>query len=582
MFHSSRPYLVLALIALCGLFFVSCSDDDPADPGGGGNPDTTAPVVVGTDPDPGDPSVDADATIEIYFSEAMDTASATGQVTLSAGTITSLTWTDEDHTLRVHHDAWDPGVEVTVTVGTGLKDVAGNALEAVHEANFRVYIDQVLAVGNHPDDGATGVLLNGLVNVQFNREMDEASLLTGIIMTVPGKALVPFTVEFMGHSTYALIRESDFPSDTKVTVVVGTGCTTASWLGYEPLAQEFTFGFTTGSEADTTPPRILSITPDSGETISAYTSNIRVVFDEPIHQETMEFLKVNFQLWFAVAIGGTEPTFNADNTVMTMVLVTPLPDGIPMMFQFGDFQDASGNVNDTHQVWEVTVAGTLDHFPVHDEFFFGYYTEWENNDPVQAKSSGYYTKWQLFEWEVGNDFRRYQTDDFESLDEWEYMTKTGSAIMLRGFRELEEGTPVDIMFDAPIKWLNHPTVTANWSGTVHFTSGEETATVDYSVTVLEGTTDIPFGELGKSAVSWAGVNKAEGFEVFWSDCRTVVLNHEVHFEAQLMETGRDTLYYSPGFGLVKFGSWLEGFESGLEEREWGIWADFVWADEVKR
>jgi hypothetical protein len=513
----------------------------------------------------------------------MDTASAAGQVTLSPGTITSLTWTDEDHTLQVHHDTWDPGVEVTVTVGTGLKDVAGNALEAAHEASFRIYIDQVLAVNNYPDDGAQDVLLNGLVNVQFNREMDEASLLTGIVIIVPGKGLVPFTVEFMGNSTYALNRESDFPTNTEVTVIVGTGCTTASWLGSEPLAQEFTFGFTTGSEADTTPPRIISITPDSGETISAYTSNVRIVFDEPIHQETMEFLQVNFQLWFAVAIGETDPTFNADNTVLTIVLVTPLTTGTPLMFQFGDFQDASGNVNDTHPVWEVTVAGTPDHFPVNDEFLFGYYIEWEDNDPMCAKGSGYFTEWQLFEWEDGNDFRRYETEDFGTLDEWDYMTKTGSATMFRGIRELEEGTPVDLMFDAPIKWLNHPTVTANWSGTAHFTSGEETATVDYSVTVLDGTTDIPYGDLSKSVGAWAGVNKAEGFELFWSDCRTVVLNHDVNFGAQLMETGRDTFYYSPGFGLVKFGSWTEEFHDEPREYwEHGTWADFVWADEVKR
>ncbi len=58
-------------------------------------------------------------------------------------------------------------------------------------------------------------------------------------------------------------------------------------------------------------------------------------------------------------------------------------------------------------------------------------------------------------------------------------------------------------------------MTANWAGTVTFGSGDETATVNYDVKVLEGTTEIPFEFLGKSAGSWAGVNKAEVFEVFW-------------------------------------------------------------------
>lgn len=582
MFHSNRVFPVLVLIALCGLFLVSCSDDDPAEPpGGGGNPDTTAPVVAGMDPTPGDPSVDADQPIDIHFSEAMDTDSSTDQVTLSPGTITSLTWMNDDHTLRIDHDAWDPGVEVTVTIGTGLKDVAGNALESSHEARFRVFTDQVLAVGSFPEDGATDVVINGLVNIQFNRKMDVESLERGITITVPDKAAVPFTVEFMGNNTYSLVRESDFPVNTLVTVVAGTECTTASMLGSQPLAEEFTFSFTTGSEADTTPPQILSITPADGETISAFTSSIRIVFDEPIHQESLEFLRINFQLYFAMIIGGVEPAFNPDGTIVTIVLPTPLPDGTPLMFQMGDFKDVSGNVNDTHPVWEVAVAGTADYFPVQDEFFFAYHTEWMDDGPVQAKASGSYTRWQLFEWEDGENFRRYEVEDFETLDEWDYMTRTASAINLRGFREMDEGSPEDLFFDTPVKWLNRPTVTANWSGTVTFGSGEETATVNYDVKVLEGTTEIPFEFLGKSAGAWAGVNKAEDFEVFWSDCRTVILNHDVSVGIQQVETGRDTFYYSPSIGLVEFGTWAEEFDEPRQIWEHGIWSDFIWVDEIK-
>ena len=86
---------------------------------------------------------------------------------------------------------------------------------------------------------------------------------------------------------------------------------------------------------------------------------------------------------------------------------------------------------------EFITNSTSDYFPVQDEFFFGYHTEWRDDGPVQAKASGTYTRWQLFEWEDGDNFRRYETEDIGRLDQWDYMTRTASAIMLRGFREMD-------------------------------------------------------------------------------------------------------------------------------------------------
>ena len=77
-------------------------------------------------------------------------------------------------------------------------------------------------------------------------------------------------------------------------------------------------------------------------------------------------------------------------------------------------------------------------------------------------------------------------------------------------------------------------MTADWAGSVNFSVGDETATVEYDVKVLDGTTEIPFEFLGKSAGSWAGVNKAEEFD------------------------------------------------EPREIWEHGIWADYIWVDDVKR
>lgn len=580
MFQSNRWYPVLVLLALCGLFLTSCSDDDPAAPGDDG--DTTAPTVSGTDPVAGNPSVAADQPVVISFSEAMDTATATGQVTLSVGNITTQTWSGGNKDLQVDHADWTAGQEVTVTVGTGLKDVAGNALARAYSFSFHVFINQVLVVGSNPDPGATGFPVDGQVTVQFNRDMDVTTLETGITMTTPGKGAVPFTVQALENSTYALVTTADFPFDTPVTVNVGTSCTTTSQQGSEALAEAFNFTFQTALEQDITAPEILGIVPASGTTIPAGTSEIVITFSEPVDPDQFGFLLLNFQLLFAVELTGSIPSFNGDNTVMTIPLATPLPGGVRLLAQMDDFTDPSGNVNDSHEEWEVMVAGIPDHYPIHDDYAFAYYTEYENSDPEPGKGAGHYTRWDLFQWVTATDFRRYETEDTLVLEEWDYMTRTNDEILLRGFHELDEGVPMDIMFDEPVTYLNRPMVPASWNGSVTLSSGGEEATVNYSVRVLEGTTEIFYGDLNKVDRTWALADKADVSTVFWSDCRTVILDHDVNAGTEMIESGSDTMYYCPGFGLVKFAVTIQEADPPWEEWQRGTWSDLQNTSGLKR
>jgi hypothetical protein len=77
--------LVFAVVLTTALF--GCSDDDPTDPGGGDDPDTTAPRVDMVAPLDGALMVPSGQAINIIFNEPMDPASATGQITLSHGTV---------------------------------------------------------------------------------------------------------------------------------------------------------------------------------------------------------------------------------------------------------------------------------------------------------------------------------------------------------------------------------------------------------------------------------------------------------------------------------------------------------------
>jgi hypothetical protein len=118
-------------------------------------PDTTPPVVDSTSPDDNETDVPIDSVISVTFSENMDAATidsntlhldngATCSVIYDAGTrtatLTPLADLNEDTTY-------------TVTVTTGVQDVAGNPLQADLTCSFRTIS---ATVGNGDSGGGSG------------------------------------------------------------------------------------------------------------------------------------------------------------------------------------------------------------------------------------------------------------------------------------------------------------------------------------------------------------------------------------------------------------------------------------------
>lgn len=134
----ARNLTVLLLLALLALL-ASCSSDDTTTPA----EDTTAPVVVQVDPAQAETNVAVGEDVTVAFNEDMAAGSAAGNVTLSHGAITDQTWLD-DKTLEIEHSDWPEGTEVTVTVGTGLTDVAGNALAQAFAWSFWTFTNDVI------------------------------------------------------------------------------------------------------------------------------------------------------------------------------------------------------------------------------------------------------------------------------------------------------------------------------------------------------------------------------------------------------------------------------------------------------
>lgn len=565
-----RLLTMLTLIPLLALIG-GCSSDDGTTPQ---DEDTTAPLITQVSPTQDETDVPVGEAVVVTFNEDMDPATATGNVSLSNGTITGYDWTDA-RTLSLGHTAWTEGVEVTATVQTGLQDEAGNGLAAPFTWSFWTYTDDVLLQNTLPDDGATDVPLNSQIWLQFSDAMNGDTLPGAIAVTSPDKVVHAYTLTGE-YANWTLTPDADLPASTVITVTVTTA---AQAMGGAPLAAETSFSFTTGSAVDNTPPNLIGIVPANGALIPTDTSFLRLTFDEPVDDESLDPSMVSGQLMMAMGNPDNAGVWSEGHTVFTIGLVPPLVPGAVFAVTFDSYADMHGNVQTTPFEWSVTVAGEPVFFPVVDHLLMYYLGTW-TDEP--SKSTGSYEAVTQLELKTGGEFWSWQMNSRSSpgkrdgapslpWDDYDRMKLTSSAIQFLGFHEVDEdpagkATDTDITFSPAIDWLRIPLTTATWSGTSQFlpTPVEGPDQVAYTVTVHDGAIDIesPMG----------GHKQDDSPPVTWIGCRHVTLEYELGDGVTTYQTGEDNFWYCPGVGLVRKTSLeTQGSDSELTTM------DLIWA-----
>ena len=178
-----RHLFVIISLTLLALIPLGCSDDDPSDPGGGDPVDTTSPLVVDINPGYRSTGVALDAVVRVEFSEPMDPASAAGSITLDQGGYTDLTWNTEGTIMTLTHGAWPEGARVTLAIGTGLTDAAGNALPQVFDTTFFTYSSTPVLLEITLPGGADAMIPNASPVFLFSNPMDLLSVYNNTVVT---------------------------------------------------------------------------------------------------------------------------------------------------------------------------------------------------------------------------------------------------------------------------------------------------------------------------------------------------------------------------------------------------------------
>jgi hypothetical protein len=215
----------------------------------GSTPDITAPTVTFT-PANSTANVAVNQAIIATFNERMDyttiTASTFSVKQGSNAVAGSITYTGTTATFTPASNL-DANKVYTVTVTSGAKDMAGNAIAAVSAVSFTTAVaaDVTLPIVNStgPLNGATDVSRDKVIAITFNEVMNSSTINDLTFFVREGSAIVPGIIGYSG--TVATFTPSPIlAAGNTYTVTITTG---AKDEAGNSLAANTEWSFTTGA-----------------------------------------------------------------------------------------------------------------------------------------------------------------------------------------------------------------------------------------------------------------------------------------------------------------------------------------------
>jgi Bacterial Ig-like domain len=278
----------IAVLALV-LAIAACSDDDPVDTG---KVDTTPPTVSSAT------AIDANH-VEIAFGEAVDRSSAEdpnnyeiveGDPLLSASSASSpapgdplpiLAFVLGSDQRTVHLTTADmDSLRYDITI-SGVKDKSGNTIATPVVTEFVGSTDADVTppyiAYRSPGSNAQGVLTTAVLTVTFSEPVTYESLLETSWSSAAGT--VEFAIDTGDGAHVVFTPFSPLDPGTAYTIYMNP-------IDEAGNAAASTWGFTTTSTTDQTPPTIASSNPAHLATNVPLGASIRITFSEPMQSAT--------------------------------------------------------------------------------------------------------------------------------------------------------------------------------------------------------------------------------------------------------------------------------------------------------
>ena len=356
--------VVLAAVLLgCGGGVGSPGSAGPPAPVATG--DTVAPAITDISPANGAAGVSVDTLITVTFSEAVanvtpDTFRLTAGATQVPATVAADNGASATFLLFAPLAA---GTTYTVTVTTGVTDVAGNHLAADRTWTFTTGADTIppSVLVTYPANKATGVLTTAKIIATFSEPVTNVTSETFLLTTAHDGAPVPGEVTLDGRTATFTLSEPLFyldyygPLGMAYRAIVTTGVTD---LSGNHLAADYSWIFTTDAYLETTPPTVVSVSPANGSTGVSVGTYLTVTFSEAVTNANAATLLVSAggsPVPGLVTVSGSKAFFtpSAPLAVATTVNAS-VTTGV---------RDLTGNPLETDYSWAFTTDRTPDTIP---------------------------------------------------------------------------------------------------------------------------------------------------------------------------------------------------------------------------
>ncbi|MFA4917563.1 MAG: Ig-like domain-containing protein, partial [Syntrophales bacterium] len=319
----------------------------------------TPPTVSLTDPLNLATGVALNQKIAATFSKTMDASTiTTSTFILKQGTTSVSGFVSYSGTTAIFAPANNllATTVYTVTITTGAKDLAGNALAIDYVWSFTTGVAVVVTPPTvsltDPLNLATGVALNQKIAATFSKTMDASTIQTSTYSLMQGTTSVSGFVSYSG-TTAIFAPANNLLATTVYTVTITTG---AKDLAGNALATNYVWSFTTGAAVVVTPPTVSLTDPLDLATGVALNQKIAATFSKTMDASTITTATFTLKQGITsvagfVSYSGSIATFvPSSNLLATTVYTATITTGA---------KDLAGNALVLNYVWSFTTGAAV-------------------------------------------------------------------------------------------------------------------------------------------------------------------------------------------------------------------------------
>ena len=234
------------------------------------------PMVESVSPQNDEVNVNMNGSITATFSEAMDIWSITSaSFLLSGNTGGTVSYNGTTKTATLYYPfPFFPGTTYTATITTGVKDISGNHLAKDYSWKFTTATSDTVpptVTSTIPSNGATGVGVNSLVRVTFNKEIDALSVNQSTFTLRNGGTSISGMVAYNSSTRTATYTPSaNLLYETTYTATITKN---VKDLAGNTMVADYSWTFTTQSQTPVKPPAPVNLLATAGDGQASLTWN---------------------------------------------------------------------------------------------------------------------------------------------------------------------------------------------------------------------------------------------------------------------------------------------------------------------